>query len=121
VNYIRFVVPQRHEDSGQRAGVFSIAYHLMDQEETPTKDKQHLRGILDWFKKNLTVPEKCTIPPRAVFWYKKNANETIQKMWSLCGILRDHGYHPQMIRIGTPGKIVYEDDKQVGAVPFKRV
>ena len=48
-----------------------------------------------------------------------SATENIAKLWALSIILADNGYHIELIKTRRPGYVVYEDDVQVVAEPFK--
>jgi hypothetical protein len=81
---------------------------------------------LDWFKANLTIPDKFTNsnPPyyrkkrKAISWFKDTATEHIGKIRQIITILENHNIHAQMIQTDKPGYIVYEDGHQIVAEPF---
>ena len=66
---------------------------------------------------NVEAPEDSD--PRAIFWFKPTATEAIRMLWGLAQLLRGHGYHVEMLTTDRPGYIVYEDDLQVAAIPFR--
>jgi hypothetical protein len=58
--------------------------------------------------------------PEAVSWFKSRAKEHVEKVRELAALLEHHGIPTRMIQTDLPGYIVYEDDYQVAAVPFRR-
>jgi len=40
-------------------------------------------------------------------------------MWSLVALLREHGYHVDVLKTDDPGIVLYEDKWQVVAKPRK--
>ena len=57
--------------------------------------------------------------PRAICWYKDSATEHVRRMWALARVLRTHGVAIKMLKTSRPGYIVYEDEFQVCAEPFR--
>jgi len=65
---------------------------------------------------NEPVSSKPANPRRRV---KPAAAEHIAKMRALIGILETNGYHVSQITTDRPGYVVFEDDHQVVAEPFR--
>jgi len=72
---------------------------------------------LTWFNRNLVVPSLGDRGWRCVFWFRSEATEFIGRMWDLVAILNEEGVSVQKRWTTEPGKIVYGDDYQIGAVP----
>ena len=123
--YLRFVVAEKDEDSGRRQGIFIVAYALRDSGNLLDYEAERITESLTWFKKNLKIPDKFSISvksnakPRAISWYKNTALECISRMYALKAILETNGIFVELIKTDNPGLIVYEDEHQVTAEPFK--
>ena len=118
VRYLRLAVSERDGDSQRPLGVFQAAYRLRDQGILDPSDTQELADALAWFGKYLTVPRE--VPPRAIFWFSVDSHEHVRRLWTLARILRAHGREVRMYTCGSPGRVVYDDGVQVGAIPVDR-
>ena len=87
-----------------------------------------LEGLLAWFRANLAVPQRFNSSrskgyyrkkTAGISWLKPTAGEHIAQMRALVAILEDNGYHVSQITTDRPGYIVFEDDHQVVAEPFR--
>lgn len=125
--YLRFVLLEDHPDSGVRAGPFAAAYKLRDEGDFTETERQELSALIDWFKAELKVPERFSRSSskghyrraaKGISWLKDSATDHVQKMHRVAQILRDHGYHVELVRSANPGYLVYEDDHQIVAEPF---
>jgi len=116
---LRFVVTRRGEGSSHRSGVFVPAYDLVRGDTLTPAEYGWLREILTWFEEHLPLPDRTKLDPGAIFWFKTGANRQIGRIWDLVGLLRDHGYHVELIKAARPGRVCYEDDCQVAATPFR--
>jgi len=115
--YLRLVVPSRDEDSHRDAGVFRATYGHIDAGDLPAAQRAWLEGVLDWFGRNLPIPELTE--PRAVFWFRGEENPCVAHVWELAALLRDVGEQPRLLKTKRPGYLVYEDRFQVAAIPFR--
>ncbi|WP_435106918.1 hypothetical protein [Arhodomonas sp. AD133] len=83
------------------------------------------KALYDWFKSNLAVPPTLagsqghSRKPAAISWFKESAIEHIDKMRQYAQLLASHDFLVQQLVTERPGKVVYEDEHQVAAVPFK--
>ncbi len=126
--YLRFVVSDIDEDSGRELGVFHAVGNLRrDGKLQPYEEKQH-DLIRQWFNEHLERPTRFTAskPPyyrkssKAISWFKDGASEHITRVRQLVTILHHHGISVQMLKTDRVGYIVYEDEYQIVAEPFKR-
>lgn len=123
--YLRFVIGKKDESSGCRQGVFVAAAELRDSGELYDYQEERLKEVLSWFKKNLKIPKKFSRAtshntlPKAISWYKDTAKECLSRMHDLKAILESHDVKVDIIQTDSPGYIVYEDEHQVTAEPFK--
>ncbi|WP_340119575.1 hypothetical protein [Pelagibius sp. 7325] len=125
--YLRFVVLEKHPDTGVGAGLFGAAYRLQRNGSLSTPERDELLELLDWFGTELSVPERFSRSTskghyrratKGISWLKDSAADHVQKMHRLAQILRDHGHHVEMVRSANPGYLVYEDEHQIVAEPF---
>jgi hypothetical protein len=56
---------------------------------------------------------------RGISWYKDTAKEYIQKTYELKRIYEEHDMYVEVLTTTNPGFIVYEDEFQIVAEPFK--
>ena len=126
--FLRFVLPHFHPDTCVEEGVFGAAYELRDGTLISASDRQSLEGLLAWFKANLAIPERFNSSKSkgyyrrrttGISWLKPTAGEHIVKMRALIVILENNGYQVSQIITDRPGYVVFEDDHQVVAEPFR--
>ena len=123
--YLRFVIPGKDEDSGKRQGLIQTAVALRELGRLTLHEQDQVKGILDWFNKNLEVPRRLSKSRKqdakavAISWFRDTAITHIAKMRELASLLEAHGIKTEMIRTERPGYIVYEDEHQVTALPFR--
>jgi hypothetical protein len=117
------------EDSAHEVGVFQAAFRLRREGKLFEHEEALLRETLDWFDEHLEKPDRLTTskPPhyrktnRAISWFKSTAKEHISKLREIIAILENHQVSTRMIKTGRPGYIVYEDEFQIAAEPFRDV
>jgi len=123
--YVRFITHTHDEDSGRRQGLFQAMAELRKNRDFPEHDAQIYNEIYDWFRHNLSTPNTFTRSARphaknvAISWFKDTASEHISKMRAAAQILQAHGVIVEVLYVERPGYIVYEDEFQVTAEPFK--
>ena len=117
MTYLRFVITKRDEDSGRAQGLFQAAYDLLDSGDLDPVEHATVRSAMDWFRKHLQAQE--AVDTRAIFWFKAESVETVQRMWTLIGVLREHGLHVRMMKTDEPGTTDYDDSHQIAAIPCK--
>lgn len=115
--YLRFVSKTMDEDSHRPRGLFTEAYALLDSGDLNEVDWSRLRSELDWFKENLPVPPENFKTGRAVFWFRQDARECIQRIWEMVYLLRNHGIHVSYLTCRHLHNRIYSDDLQVAAYP----
>ncbi len=102
-----------------KLGVFQAAYDLSRGNRIDDDDKTSLDKILVWFERNLILPDRAKLVSGAIFWYKSASRAMTQKTWELGVILKRYDAVVEFIRTRKPGYIVYEDDQQIAAIPFR--
>jgi hypothetical protein len=118
---IRFSTLATDSDSGRAGGVLVAAHTLRDDGDLSLQEHEDLRIALAWFNDHLPVPRALRDPAhrRAISWFKPAADEAIRRMWQLKTLLDLHGHHVDVLRTSDPGTVVYQDDWQVIAKPYK--
>jgi hypothetical protein len=123
--YVRFNAELITSD-GQLFGIFKAAQHLSDTNQiTSPEDDKRLWELFTWFSDKLDLPDKYwrsknhRPAPKAIAWFKDTADECIKNMHELCAIVQKYGVIVDFVRTTKPGYILYQDDYQVFAEPFK--
>ena len=114
--FVRLSTDRVDRDSNEPQGVFAAAYELCDDIETQPRIRRELKDLLAWLDRHLRAPG--TVPPRAIFWFRADATQCIDKIWELVTIVRDCGVEVSMMQTNTPGRMAYRDELQVAAIPF---
>ena len=115
---VRFVVYQRLSRFKHNIGLFQVAQHLLDEGDISIEEREELEAIVEWFRLNLPLPPyEAKRDPRVLYWYRSGAGEYIRKMWGLAHLLEAHDYAVELITARFVGKVIYEDEWQVAAVP----
>ena len=122
--YLRFVIEKNDEESGRKKGLFIAMDELIQDSTLYDYEIKMPEDIYEWFKKNLRVPRVQSAQsnkyrkPMAISWFKSSATDHIEKMRQYAQILIEHGVLVTQVTSERPGKIVYEDQYQVAAIPF---
>ena len=123
--FLRFATYDRDERSDAPRGLFSAAWRLSDAGELLPWEDARWRDIANWFGDHLPQPASAArsrrpnAPDRAVFWFRATAVEHVSRMREVAQLLERHGVAVQMWQAERPGYIVYEDEFQVAAEPFR--
>ncbi len=125
--YVRFVVSQIDAESGQPLGVFQAIHGLCYHGRLSSREQQQDEEIGRWFDKHLEKPTRFTAAKapyyrkknRAISWFKDSAREHIKRIRELVVILERHGYVVEMLTTDRVGYVVYEDEFQIVAEPFR--
>jgi hypothetical protein len=125
--YLRFVVPDIDEDSGMELGVFHAVRNLREEGKLYRYEEEQHDLIRQWFNENLEKPTRFTAskppfyrkPNKAVSWFKDSANEHLNYVRELVAILQNHGVIVQLVKTERVGYVVYEDEYQIVAEPFR--
>jgi hypothetical protein len=119
--YLRFTVAAADDDSGLPQGLFQAAYGLRDEGLFLPHEATWFTDVVGWFQNHLAAPKDTAqrISTRAIFWFKASATEHVQRMRALAVLLKHHGIACRTLRTTKPGRIVFEDDHQVAAIPYR--
>jgi len=125
--FVRFVLPDLHEDSSLNEGLFRLAYALRDDPAVSDADRELLIDITAWFDKHLPAPTRFNRTnskghyrraARGISWFRDTATDCITRMYELKRILGTYGHQIHLVRETRLGYVVYEDAFQVVAEPF---
>ena len=116
--FIRLVALDRDPDSQQRQGAFGAGYDLKSAGALSEESLVEFNALMEWFDENLPGPPE-DVDQRAIFWFRASAKEASKRIWELNALLKENDIHISLIKTTKPGYILYEDEFQVGAIPFK--
>jgi hypothetical protein len=117
--FLRFITTERDDDSHQSQGVFQFAYQLLDEGTLLAEESRRLKSVLVWFERHLPKPDESQLDSRAIFWFKSDAGESTRRVWELAEFVRRYGLALEVVKTDRPGYLVYEDNVQVAAIPFR--
>jgi hypothetical protein len=121
--FLRFAVHARDEDTGVGLGVFQAAYDLRNKGGFAPHEADWFAEVLGWFNDHLDAPPRLWFwsleRSRAVFWYRASAVSHVRRTWRLVVMLAHHGVASRLVKTHKPGRIVWEDDHQVAAIPWR--
>jgi hypothetical protein len=85
-------------------------------------DAGELNELRAWFSKNLERPtsfgrDKLRL---GICWFKTGSTEHISRIWEMVNILERNGIYVKKIRTDRPGYVIYEDEWQLVAEPFRK-
>jgi len=120
--YVRFVVGRKDEDSHVEQGIFHAAALALEWQNITGTDADDLNELRAWFSRNL---ERPTSFGRDTFrlgicWFKPESVEHISRIWEMARILERNGIYIKKIRTNKPGYVIYEDEWQLVAEPFRK-
>jgi len=120
--YIRFVVGRKDEDSHVEQGVFQAVAQAIEWGTITGADADKLKTLELWFGENLGKPTSFGRGRSSlgICWFKADASEHIARIWQMIRILERHGIYVKKIKTDRPGYLIYEDDWQVVAEPFRK-
>jgi len=120
--YVRFVIGRKDEDSHVEQGIFQAAGQALEWQDVTGPDADELKALRAWFNENLEKPtsfgrDKLRL---GICWFKTNATEHISRIWQMVQILERNGIYVKKIRTDKPGYVMYEDEWQLVAEPFRK-
>jgi hypothetical protein len=120
--YIRFVIGRKDDDSHVEQGVFQAAAQALEWQGITGSDADELNELRAWFSENLSKPtsfgrDKLRL---GICWFKTGSTEHISRIWEMVQILERNGIYVKKIRTDRPGYVIYEDEWQLVAEPFRK-
>jgi hypothetical protein len=123
--YIRFITQFINEDNENETGIFQAVRHICEHSLTSGEDSHELKLLNKWFNENLNRPTKFSNAtnknpaPISLSWFKDSAQEHLLKTNDIIKILKKYDLVIERFISKNPGYIVYEDEYQISAIPFK--
>jgi len=120
--YIRFVTGQTDENSHVERGIFQAVAQALEWQSITGSDADELEELREWFNENLQKPTSFGRDTLrlGICWFKTDANEHISRIWEMVRILERNGIYVKKIRTSKPGYVLYEDELQLVAEPFRK-
>lgn len=124
--YIRFTVHEISEESGQKLGIFHAIRYLYDDGELTDLEFDLADRLMAWFSKNLGSPLRYLNKQKSkksviyISWFKVSSKSHIEKARELASILENKDISVEVLKTNKPGKIVFEDEHQIFARPYKK-
>jgi len=120
--YIRFVIGRNDEDSNVEQGIFQATARALEGQNITGSDADELNELRAWFNDNLQKPtsfgrDKLRL---GICWFKTGSTEHISRIWEMVQILERNGVYVKKIRTDKPGYVIYEDEWQLVAEPFRK-
>lgn len=123
--FLRFVIDDLDRGSGRRQGLFHAAEWLTESPTLAPDAREQLERIGAWFGQNLKKPARLAMSRRphrkaqALSWFRDTATAHLAKMREFQGALESCGQPVEVIKTPRVGYIVYQDEFQVAACPFR--
>jgi len=120
--YIRFVIDRKDEESHVEQGIFQAVALALEWQDITGSDADELNELRAWFNENLERPTSFGRGKlrRGICWFKTDSSEHISRIWEMVHILERNGIYAKQIRTGRPGYVIYEDEWQLVAEPFRK-
>lgn len=120
--YIRFHATYRGS-LGVEVGIFVAVDHLRRADRLTPEDEELYFDIDDWFTAALPSPpyygDGNSIG--AVTWFRKSVpSDMLDRLEALRRMLGRYGVEHGASESEDPGTVVYEDEFQVGVIPYRR-
>ncbi len=120
--YIRFVIARKDDDSHVGQGIFHAVGQALEWGNIIGSDADKPNEIRAWFNENLEKPTSFGHDKRTlgISWFKTDSNEHISRIWQMVSVLERNGIFVRKMRTDKPGYVVYEDEWQLIAEPFRK-
>ena len=120
--YVRFVIGCKDEESHVEQGIFQAAAQALEWHNITGSDADELNELRAWFSENLEKPtsfgrDKLRL---GICWFKTGSTEHISRIWEMVHILERNCIYVKKIRTDKPGSVIYEDEWQLVAEPFRK-
>jgi hypothetical protein len=124
--YLRFTAQFINPYGELQTGVFMALKYLRDDYSlTKEEDIHKLKELTNWFNQNLEKPTRLSNGTSkynadiSLSWFKDSAKEHIKRIQEFIQIAGQYDLVVERVVSKKPGYIVFEDEYQVSAVPFK--
>lgn len=109
---------------GEHPGIFAMLRGLRESGRLSDKDAAAARELVDrsYALHNEPAGHYFATDPPAVSWFRIDSSDAVRSLMTLAGdifaLLARYDIVCREVRCVDPGRITYEDDRQVVAVPF---
>lgn len=123
--YLRFEPQIDDPESDYVWSLFGAVGQLLENGDLTRYEHRRLSELDNWFTSHLREPTRLARSRRyhaenkAVCWFKSSASACIDKLREIVSILEHHDIPVRMVKSTHPGYIVYEDEYQVAAEPYR--
>jgi hypothetical protein len=126
--FTRMVIAPWHPNVYPANGLFKVAYSLRDGLAISPRDRQRLEEALKWFETNLATPARFNRSKSKGYyrrsnvglsWFKPSATQHVSNARKLASIVAGYGHVVKEIATDRPGFVIYEDEYQLVAQPFR--
>lgn len=120
--YVRFVIGRKDDNSHVEQGIFQAAGQALEWHDIRGSDAAELKELQAWFSENLEKPtsfgrDRLRL---GIWWFKTGSTQHISRIWEMVRILERNGIYVKKIRTDKPGYVIYEDEWQLVAKPFRK-
>jgi hypothetical protein len=119
-SFVRFRSHLRCVEPSAPLGIFHAAERLIESGQLDPWLLERTEETCHWFNEHLFVPRLGPGLMRAVFWFRAERFEMVQRLWELAILLQESGVVIEFIHTTRPGWIRYADEFQVAAIPTRR-
>lgn len=121
MKYVRFQGLEKTEGIASRRGIFQLAYQLKRSPEILPYHDRELRQNLSWLETHLDAPDILNKSKHfsAICWFKDTAIEPLERVRAIKFVLEQYGIWVDQITTQKPGQIIYQDEWQVVAKPWR--
>ncbi len=123
MKYTKFVALLLEEDD-QETGFLAAAQHLHEEGMLEKEVHKILLQNLLWIEEHLPkrpdFPQNQNEPSSPMSWLKDTSTQHLKAMQNIQEILEQNDILVEVLEVDNPGKIIYEDEWQIVAMPFMR-
>jgi len=120
--YVRFVIGRKDEESHVERGIFQATAQALEWQDITSSDADELNKLQAWFSENLEKPTSFGRDNLrlGICWFKTSSTEHISRIWEMVHILERNGIYVKKIGTHRPGYVIYDDEWQLVAEPFRK-
>lgn len=124
--FLRFITPKIDSRSGKETGLFTLVHQELDNGTLYYHEEVEVRQSLRWLETRLPTPtrfkrnkKEAHRPRKGICWIRHEAEDFVSHMWRIKSILENHDIYVEVLRSDNPGYVVYQDEFQIVALPYK--
>jgi ribosomal protein S18 acetylase RimI-like enzyme len=118
MTYVRFEMRFNALWTQKPCGMFAAFHKLRDGGIISDEDWRTFTEMDRWFIDNLPMPPFTSDgnPQKAITWFKGSSTEMIARAKPIAAMLSNYGIDVHIATSTNPGRIIYEDEWQVGVI-----